>query len=51
MKKLMFLLLCLFLGFGLITAQTRTITGTVFSDDDKEPVIGASVFVKNNATI
>ena len=51
MKKITFLLLCLFLGIGLITAQTRTITGTVFSDEDSEPIIGASVFIKNNTTV
>jgi hypothetical protein len=31
MKKLSHLLLCLFLGIGLVTAQTRQITGTVIS--------------------
>ena len=51
MKKITFLLLCLISGIGFITAQTRTITGTVFSEDDNETVIGASVFVKENASI
>lgn len=51
MKKFTFLVLCLFLGIGMAVAQTKTITGTVISDDDGEPVIGASVVVKGNATV
>lgn len=50
MKKFTSLLFCLFLGVGLATAQTRTVTGTVISEDDGEPVIGASVVIKGNAT-
>lgn len=52
MKKITFLFLCLLLsGIGLMTAQTRTVTGTVISEEDNEPVIGASISVKNRATI
>ena len=51
MKKLFIFLLCLFSGIELTMAQTRTITGTVTSDEDNEPVIGASVVVKGNASI
>ena len=51
MKKFTFFILCLFLGIGLAAAQSRTITGTVISADDGEPVIGASVIVKGNATV
>ena len=46
MKKLTYLLFCLFLGIGLVTAQTTQVTGTVISADDGEPIIGASVIVK-----
>lgn len=51
MKKFTFFILCLFLGIGFAAAQSRTITGTVISADDGEPVIGASVIVKGNATV
>ena len=51
MKKLFIFLLCLLSGIELTMAQTRTITGTVTSDEDNEPVIGASVVVKGNASI
>jgi TonB-linked SusC/RagA family outer membrane protein len=50
MKKMTYLLFCLFLGIGLVTAQTRQITGTVISVDDGEPIIGASVIVKGTTT-
>ncbi|MDR1203179.1 MAG: TonB-dependent receptor [Tannerellaceae bacterium] len=46
MKKLTYLFFCLFLGIGLVTAQTRQVTGTVISADDGDPIIGASVIVK-----
>ena len=46
MKKLTYLLLCLFLGIGLVSAQTVRVTGTVISAEDGEPVAGASVIVK-----
>ena len=32
MNKLTYLLLCLVLGIGLATAQTRKVTGTVITD-------------------
>ena len=50
MKKLTFLFLCLVLGIGLATAQTREITGSVISAEDDQPVIGASVVVKGTTT-
>ena len=34
-KKLALLFGYLFIGIGLITAQTQKVTGTVISDDDK----------------
>ena len=46
--KLMLLLACLFMGVGLVTAQTRTVTGVVISEEDGQPVIGASVMVKDH---
>ena len=44
-KKLMLLLTYLFLGIGLVTAQTQSITGVVISEEDGQPVVGASVLV------
>ena len=47
MRKLTFLLACLLLvGVGLVNAQTKSISGRVFSADDGQPVIGATVIVK-----
>ena len=43
----MLLLACLFVGIGLATAQTQTVTGVVISEEDGQPVIGASVLVKD----
>ncbi|MCD8032641.1 MAG: TonB-dependent receptor [Bacteroides sp.] len=45
-RKLMLLLACFFMGIGLVTAQTQTVTGVVISDEDEQPVVGASVLVK-----
>ncbi|MDR3653786.1 MAG: SusC/RagA family TonB-linked outer membrane protein [Paludibacter sp.] len=50
MRKLTFLLACLFLvGVGLVNAQTKSISGKVFSADDGQPVIGATVMVKGTS--
>lgn len=46
MKKLTFLFLCLFIGIGLVSAQTTSVRGVVVSAEDNEPIIGASVLVK-----
>ena len=46
MKRFTYLLLCLLLSIGLVSAQTTRITGTVIAADDGEPVIGASIVVK-----
>ncbi|MDD2952188.1 MAG: SusC/RagA family TonB-linked outer membrane protein [Parabacteroides sp.] len=46
MRRLTFLLLCLFIGIGVATAQTMKVTGTVISSEDQQPVIGAAVVVK-----
>ncbi|MDR2138711.1 MAG: SusC/RagA family TonB-linked outer membrane protein [Tannerella sp.] len=52
MKKIILLsFLCLFVsGIGSVVAQTVRVTGTVLSDDDREPVIGASVTVKGSTS-
>ena len=42
----MLLLAVLFLGIGVVTAQTRKVTGTVISAEDGQSVIGASVLVE-----
>ena len=48
-RKLMLFLACLFMSIGLVTAQTSTISGVVHSEEDGEPVVGASVLVKGTA--
>ena len=45
-RKLMLLLTCLFVSIGLVTAQTQKVTGVVISEEDGQPVVGASVLVK-----
>jgi len=51
MRKLTFLLACLFLvGVGLVHAQSRSISGKVLSDEDGQPIIGATILVKGTAT-
>src|SRR5665647_606052 len=47
MRKLTFLLACLFLvGVGLVNAQSKSVSGKVFSAEDGQPIIGATVMVK-----
>ena len=47
MRKLKFLLTCLLMvSISLVSAQTKTASGTVISTEDGLPVIGASVIVK-----
>ena len=45
MKRVLFLLTCIFMGIGMATAQVLKVTGKVYSEADGEPVIGASVLV------
>lgn len=45
-KKLQVLLAILCLSVGMVTAQVSKVTGKVISEEDNEPVIGASVLVK-----
>ncbi len=40
------MLACFFISMGLVSAQTSTVSGIVLSEEDGEPVIGASVLVK-----
>lgn len=48
-RKLMLLLTCLYISIGLVTAQTSTVTGVVTSEEDGEPVVGASVLVNGTS--
>ena len=50
-RKLMLLLACFFVGIGVATAQTQKVTGVVNSEEDGQPIIGASVVVKENPQI
>ena len=45
-RRLMLLWAYFFIGVGLATAQTQKITGVVISEEDGQPVIGASVRVE-----
>lgn len=47
----MMLLACLFLSASVAMAQTSSVKGTVLSAEDGQPVIGASVGVKEVPTI
>ena len=51
MKKITLLFSCLLISIGLITAQTVRVTGMVISEDDGEPVMGASIVAKGNTSI
>ena len=42
----MLLMAVLVMGIGLATAQVQTVTGTVTSEEDGLPIVGASVTVK-----
>lgn len=41
--------LFIFIGIGMMYAQTTKITGTVMSEEDGFPVVGASVLVKGTS--
>lgn len=47
-RKLVLLLVCLFISIGMATAQTQKVTGIVISEEDGQPVIGASVLIKGS---
>lgn len=45
-RRFVLLLACLLTGFGMAFAQTpKEITGVVISEEDNQPVVGASVLV------
>nr|WP_287645590.1 carboxypeptidase-like regulatory domain-containing protein [Bacteroides sp.] len=46
----MFLMTFLFISIGLVTAQTSRVTGLVTSEEDGQPVVGASILV-NGTTL
>jgi hypothetical protein len=46
MKKLAVVLWCLVTSITVAVAQKTTVTGTVLSSEDGEPIVGASVMVK-----
>ena len=48
-KRLTMILACLFLSIGMALAQ-KSVTGTVVSQEDGQPIIGASVFVVGTQT-
>ena len=50
MKRLILLWTCFLISMGLAIAQDKPVSGTV-TDESGEPVVGASVVVKGNATI
>ena len=45
-RKLQVLLAFLCFCIGMVTAQVSKVTGIVTSEEDNEPIIGASVLVK-----
>ena len=49
-RKLMFLMTILFIGICLMTAHTSRVTGLVTSEEDGQPVVGASILV-NGTTL
>ena len=53
MKQVLYLMLCLIGSINMVVAQTHRVTGTVFSGEDNEPIIGASVVIKGtmNGTV
>ena len=48
-RKLMLLLTCLCMSIGFVTAHTSTVSGVVTSEEDGEPVVGASVLVQGTS--
>lgn len=45
-RKLGLLLVCLLMGINLVTAQDRNITGVVISEENGQPIAGASILVE-----
>ena len=44
-KRTLLFLTCLFLGMGMMWAQRSNVSGIVISEDDDQPIIGASIMV------
>jgi len=53
MRKLLSLIVCLLMGVTMMMAQTKVVTGQVISQEDGEPIIGATIMVPgtNNGTV
>ena len=45
-RKLMLLMACITMCIGLVNAQIAKVTGTVISEEDGLPVVGASIVGK-----
>ena len=48
MKKIIYLFFTLFIGTGILTAQTYQVSGRVISAEDGEPIPGATIRVKGS---
>lgn len=48
-RKLTWFVWFLYLGIGIGLAQTRSVKGTVISEEDEMPIIGASILVKGTS--
>lgn len=49
-RKVLWFMICLITGIGLVNAQVSKVTGIVISEEDGLPVVGASVLVKGTNT-
>lgn len=45
-RRMLLFLTCILMSVGLVIAQSRTVTGVVTSEEDGEPIIGASILVE-----
>lgn len=45
-RRMLLFLTCILMSVGLVIAQSRTVTGVVISEEDGEPIIGASILVE-----
>ena len=48
-EKILLWIVCLLMSTGMVMAQKSTVSGTVFSEDDNEPIVGASILVKGTS--
>lgn len=49
MRKLLSVIVCLFAGVTMLMAQNRSVTGTVISNEDGEPIFGATIRVSGTS--